>query len=186
MRTHVLMVACLVAGAGCLERTVPAAPPAPAVSTAPSAIEAAAKMDARTPVPLLPMMAEHQKQQMRSHLGAVQEIVAALAKNDFAGVQAASTKIGYSDSMAQMCTHMGAGAPGFSSLAIEFHRTADAIGAAATKKDRAGVLAALNATLNTCVGCHAIYKQQVVDETTWTRLTSMAPPATTGPMHHQP
>jgi len=163
---------------GCYESTAPAAPPqsVPAASATPSAVEAETKMDTRVPVPLLPMMAEHQKQQMRSHLLAVQEIVAALAKNDFGGVEAATRKIGYSDSMGQMCTHMGAGAPGFTPTAINFHRTADTIGTAAKKKDRAGVLAALSVTLNTCVGCHATYKQQVVDNATWTRLTSTAPP----------
>lgn len=127
--------------------------------------------DERKPLPLLPMMAEHQKLQMRGHLQAVNEIVAALAKDDFAGVAAASKKIGYSDADAQMCTHMGAGAPGFTSTAITFHKTADTIGVAAQKRDRAGVLAALGATLGTCVGCHAAYKQQVVDEATWNQLT---------------
>ena len=140
-------------------------------------MDAAAKMDSRTPVPLVPMMAEHQKQQMRNHLAAVQEIVAALAKNDFPRVEEATKKIGYSDSMAQMCTHMGAAAPGFTPTAISFHKTADRIGVAAKKKDRAAVLAALDATLSTCVACHSAYKQQVVDEATWTKLTSMAPPA---------
>jgi cytochrome c556 len=119
--------------------------------------------DTRTPVPMAPMMAQHQREQMRGHLSAVQEIVAALAKSDFKGVEAGSKKIGYSDSMAQMCTHMGAGAPGFTEAAIHFHKTADTIGAAARKKDRAAVLGALGATLNTCVGCHATYKQQIVE-----------------------
>jgi hypothetical protein len=182
MRHELLIVAlATVAAAGCYESTAPAAPTkaAPSATTAapPSAVDVAAKMDTRTPVPLLPMMAEHQKQQMRGHLGAVQEIVAALAKDDFPGVEAATKKIGYSDSMAQMCTHMGAAAPGFTPTAITFHKTADTIGVAAKKKERGAVLAALNATLNTCVGCHTAYKQQIVDEATWSKLTSMAPPA---------
>ena len=92
-------------------------------------------------------------------------------------MEAATKKIGYSDSMAQMCTHMGAAAPGFTPTAITFHKTADTIGVAAKKKDKGAVLAALNATLNTCVGCHAAYKQQIVDEPTWSKLTSMAPPS---------
>jgi cytochrome c556 len=121
-------------------------------------------------------MAEHQKEQMRGHLGAVQEIVAALAKKDYAAVGAATQKIGYSDSMAQMCTHMGAGASGFTPTAIAFHRTADTISVAAKRQDAAAVLAALDATLGKCVACHATYKQQVVDEATWTKLTSMPPP----------
>ncbi len=33
----------------------------------------------RRPLPLLQMMADHQKQMMRDHLGAVQEIVTALS-----------------------------------------------------------------------------------------------------------
>jgi hypothetical protein len=164
---------------GCVERVAPAAPTPAAqkVSASDSATDTAARMDTRVPVPLLPMMAEHQKAQMRGHLGAVQEIVAALSKNDFVGVEEATKKIGYSDSMAKMCTHMGAGAPGFTPTAIEFHRTADTIGAAAKKKNRAAVLDALNATLNTCVGCHATYKQQIVDEATWAKLTSTSPPS---------
>jgi len=177
----------LAAIGGCREQAAPVAPAAVAVSAPPvesaveSAVEAAAKMDSRTPVPLLPMMAQHQKQQMRDHLVAIQEMVTALANNDFAGVEQATGKIGYSDSMAQMCDHMGAGAPGFTPVAIAFHHTADTIGAAAKKRDRAAVLAALQATLGACVGCHATYKQQVVDQATWTRLTAMAPP--TGPPH---
>ena len=45
------------------------------------------------------------------------------------------------------------------------------------KKDRAGVLAALDATLNVCVSCHSAYKQQVVDEATWAKLTSKPAPS---------
>lgn len=182
MRRELMIVALSVVAAGCQERTAPAAAPSATIAAAPPAVEVAAKLDTRTPVPLLPQMAEHQKQQMRGHLGSVQEIVAALAQDDFAGVEAAAQKIGYSDSMAQMCTHMGAAAPGFTPAAIHFHKTADTIGAAAKKKDRGAVLAALSATLTTCVGCHAAYKQQIVDEATWSQLTSTAPPAG----HHPP
>jgi cytochrome c556 len=122
------------------------------------------------------MMAAHQKEQMRGHLAAVQEIVGALAKKDYAAIEEATQKIGYSAPMAQMCTHMGAGASGFTPTAIAFHRTADTIGVAAKKQDPAAVLAALDATLDKCVGCHATYRQEVVDEATWTKLTSMPPP----------
>ena len=133
---------------------------------------AAADSDIRKPLPLLPMMADHQKQQMRGHLEAVRDIVAALAKDDYAAVATATSRIGYSESMGQMCTHMGAAAPGFTPAAMTFHKTADTIAVAARKKDRAGVLAALDATLGTCVGCHAAYKQEVVDEATWKKLTT--------------
>jgi hypothetical protein len=156
--------------------------PAPTVSTkassAPSAAEQLDRIDGRSPVPLLPAMASHQKQSMRDHLAAVQEMVAALSIADFSAVETAAARIGFSATMGQMCTHMGAGAPGFSDQAIEFHHTADRIGAAAREQDSSRVLMALGATLQACTSCHAVWKQQVVDEPTWQRLTaSLSPPA---------
>lgn len=162
----------------------PAAVPSPAAPLQ-VASDAAAKLDTRTPLPLLPMMAEHQKQQMRNHLAAVQEILAALAHQDFEGVNTATKKIGYSEPMAQMCNHMGAGEPGFTPMALAFHRAADKIGDAAKKKDREAVISALSATLSTCVGCHATYKQQIVDEAAWSKLTATSPPTGDPAMHHQ-
>jgi Cytochrome C' len=129
-------------------------------------------LDTRTPLPLTAMMAAHQKQNMRDHLAAIQEIVGALAADDLSAVAKAARRIGYSDAMAQMCQHMGAAAPGFTDMALAFHRTADTIADAAQRGDRQATTAALAATLRTCVGCHASYRQQVVDETTWQRLTT--------------
>jgi hypothetical protein len=140
------------------------------------AADALDRLDARTPLPLLPMMANHQKQNMRDHLLAVQQIVAALATDDFAAIERAALRIGYTDEMGQMCTHMGAGASGFTEQALDFHHTADSIAVAARDRDRARVLAALGATLETCTSCHDAWKQQVVDEATWKSLTSSPPP----------
>jgi hypothetical protein len=161
-------------------REAPPTPAAASVAVAPSPASPALaldKMDARAPVPLLPTMANHQKQNMRDHLVAVQEIVAALVTDDFGGIERAGARIGFSESMGRMCTHMGTGAPGFTDQALHFHQTADRIGAAARRHDRAGVLTELGATLRTCTSCHAAWKQQVVDEPTWQRLTSSAPPS---------
>jgi hypothetical protein len=133
-------------------------------------------LDSRKPVPLLPMMANHQRQNMRDHLVAVQEIISAMSIDDFAAVERASARIGYSEQMGQMCTHMGLGAPGFTERALAFHRTADTITAAARKGDDRGVLTALSATLATCTGCHAEFRQQVVDEATWSQLAGAAAP----------
>jgi hypothetical protein len=135
-------------------------------------------MDTRAPVPLLPMMAEHQKRNMRDHLLAVQEIIAAMAGDDFAAIERSAGRIGYSEQMGQMCAHMGAGAPGFTDKALEFHRTADTIAVAAKAQDRAGVLKALGATLQTCTGCHATFRQQIVDDATWNRITGTPAPST--------
>jgi hypothetical protein len=129
------------------------------------------ELDQRAPVPLLPVMAQHQKENMRDHLVAVQEIVAALGAEDFAAVERAAARIGFSEQMGQQCTHMGAGAPGFSEQAVQFHKIADGIAAAARERDRAAVLRSLDATLQTCTGCHAQWRQQVVDEPTWRKLT---------------
>ena len=134
-------------------------------------------MDARAPVPLLPMMTDHQKRNMRDHLLAVQEIVVALAADDFAAIERSAGRIGYSEQMGQMCAHMGAGAPGFTEKAIAFHRTADTIVAAAKARDRTRVLDALGATLQTCTACHATFRQQIVDEETWNRMTHLPAPS---------
>jgi len=156
------------------EATTPPPPSSSAVPASPA--ETLDQMDKRAPVPLLPMMANHQKQNMREHLVAVQEIVAALATDDYGAIEKAAGKIGFSDQMGQMCNHMGAGAPGFTEQALAFHHTADRIGEAAKAKDRTRVLTELGVTMQACTSCHAAWKQQIVDEPTWQRMTSMAPP----------
>jgi hypothetical protein len=159
-------------------KTPPAAPSsAPASAPASGPHQVLDQMDTRVAVPLLPMMANHQKQNMRDHLVAVQEIVLAAANDDFTGVEKAAARIGFSDQMGQMCNHMGAGAPGFTEQAIAFHRTADRISAAARDKDRARVLSELGTTLQACTGCHAVWKQQVVDDPTWQALSRSGRPA---------
>jgi hypothetical protein len=123
------------------------------------------------------MMANHQKQNMRDHLVAVQEIVTALATEDYPAIEKAAGRIGFSEQMGQMCTHMGAGAPGFTQQALAFHHTAGRITAAARARDRGRVVTELAVTLQTCTACHATWKQRVVDEPTSSRLTSPAAPA---------
>ena len=159
-----------------------AAAPAPtgASSAAMPAQAAYDLLDQRTPIPLLPMMANRQKANMRDHLVAVQEIMAALAKDDLAAVATAAGKMGFSDQMGQMCQHMGMAAPGFTDQALGFHRQADKVAVAARAGDKAAVVTELNTTLTTCTGCHARWKQQVVDEATWTRLTGSPSPMGAG------
>ena len=176
MKTWQPLLGVLVALAGChggrgraptTSAPEPAAPPASAVLDS---------MDTRVPVPLLPMMANHQKANMRAHLAAVQEIVTAVGDKNFDAISRAAASIGYSDQMGQMCNHMGAGAPGFTEQALRFHHTADKISDAAHKRDMPGVLSALGDTLATCTGCHATFKQRIVDERTWASLAGQAAP----------
>jgi len=128
----------------------------------PSPSESLDELDQRRPVPLLPMMAKHQKENMREHLQAVQEVVAAAAVDDFDKAAAAAKRMGFSEAMGQMCEHMGAGAPGFTEQALAFHHTADEIATAASNRNGPAMLLALSKTLRACTNCHATFKQQLV------------------------
>lgn len=130
-----------------------------------------AAMDNRTPVPLQPMMAWHQKRNMMDHLVAIQGITAALADDDWEAIAKASKPIESSPQMAQMCQHMGSGAAGFTALALDFHKRADGIAIAAKAKDHKGVLKATSLTLQACTTCHATYKQDVVSASVWEKRT---------------
>jgi hypothetical protein len=178
MRTWIAVVASLIGSTSCHRHSAPG-PASPPGAAEPAPTSAAAMLDAldsRVPVPLLPMMANHQKQNMRDHLEAVQKIVGAVDIEDFDAIARAAAALGYSEQMGRMCNHMGAGAPGFTEQALGFHHTADRIGQAARARDMPGVLSALGATLATCTGCHAVFKQRVVDDATWASLTGSQAP----------
>jgi cytochrome c556 len=121
-------------------------------------------LDPRKPLPLLPQMAAHQKANMRQHLEAVQGIVAALALGDFDAVERHARTMGYTEQTAQMCRHMAAEDGGdFLDRALAFHHGADEIAVAARTHDATKVLHALDQTLSRCTGCHATYRQQIVE-----------------------
>jgi len=145
-----------------------------------SPVEILNDMDPRAPVPLQPMMAWHQKQNMQNHLVAIQEITESLSRQDWEAVANASLTIESSPQMQMQCEHMGAGADGFTEMALEFHRRADAIGVAARDQDINAVLRATAYTLEACTRCHAVYRQDVVDVATWEARTATP----TGPMSH--
>jgi hypothetical protein len=128
-------------------------------------------MDPRAPVPLQPMMAWHQKQNMQEHLVAIQRITDGLAREDWEEVSAGAGLIASSPQMQMQCEHMGAGAEGFTAAALDFHRRADGIVAAAEARDATKTLAATADTLAACTGCHAKYRQDVVDAATWEART---------------
>jgi len=176
-RFTLLLGSALVLMGACTPETSPVPEVMSITEMPPSAAETLDRIDLRTPVPMLPMMAKHQKENMRDHLLAVREIIHALASDDFAAVERAARRIGFSEDKRQMCTHMGAAAPGFTEQALAFHHMADRIAVAARERDRLRVLGQLGATLEICTSCHTTWKQQVVDEATWERLTSTGPPS---------
>ena len=130
-----------------------------------------AALDTRQPVPLQPMMAWHQKQNMMEHLVAIQAIIDGTAREDWVAVEKAARRIGSSPQTQQMCEHMGAGSAGFAEAGVEFHRRADRIVEAATRANGQDVLSFTAATLSACTACHAAYRQDVVDADTWTERT---------------
>jgi hypothetical protein len=140
--------------------TVQAQAPVASSGTSRATLDA---LDHRRPVPLQPMMAWHQKQSMMEHLVVIQRITEGLAHEDWNEIARASVLIETSPEMQQMCQHMGAGADGFTELALDFHRRADAIGLAARAHDRQAVLRATSNTLQACTACHATYRQEIVD-----------------------
>lgn len=173
----VAVIGLLAACGGCRgERVAPkqaATPPVTSDAACASAAELA-ELDPRRPVPLQPMMAWHQKQNMQGHLLAVQRISDGLARADWDQVKQASVELGASPQMQQTCERMGSGAEGFTELALDFHQRADAIGEAARAEDVQAVLQATSHTLQACTSCHATYRQEIVDSETWTKLTAHA------------
>jgi cytochrome c556 len=143
----------------------------PAISGGQAALLGDEAADGRRPLPLLQMMADHQKSLMRDHLSAVQEIVTALASDDFAAVERAASRLGYTEEVGRMCRHLGTASPAFTQQALAFHHTADGVAAAARAQSRQRVLAELSTTLQACRACHAKWKQEVVDESTWSRMS---------------
>lgn len=133
-RTLLLLITCCACQAKGDREAQPGPSPQIAKPVVPSPLDALNDLDQRRPVPLLPMMAHHQKASMREHLEAVQAVVAATAVGDFDAVAAAGKRMGFSEAMGSMCEHMGAAAPGFAEQALGFHHTADEITAAAARR----------------------------------------------------
>lgn len=179
MKTNLLIssaaMALVLCSAGCRNNdpspTVQRQPHPPPASGSCQPEKELAGLDLRTPVPLQPMMAWHQKQNMMEHLVAIQRITDSLARQDWKELESASALIESSPQMQQMCQHMGAGAQGFTEMALEFHRRADAIGKAARAHDGPAALRATSDTLQSCNRCHAAFRQDIVSATEWQRRT---------------
>ncbi|MFO1414233.1 MAG: hypothetical protein U1F10_10080 [Burkholderiales bacterium] len=125
---------------------------------------AAPAADARQLVAFPEPMRAHTLANMRDHLLALQEIDAALSRDDFdqaAGV--AEKRLGMSSLELHGAAHIAQFMPkGMQDIGTQMHRAASqfAVAAqnAAVTKDLRPALAALGAVMQQCVACHAAYR----------------------------
>lgn len=118
--------------------------------------------DGRKPLIMTTQMSLHQLATMREHLEAIEGIVTGLAAKNFKAILSSAKKLASSPEMTQMCEHMGKNTPGYTKMGLALHKSGDDLVAAAEKKDLDLILSKLGATLKTCTGCHAAFKQEVV------------------------
>ena len=114
--------------------------------------------DERMSLKLNPMQKNHQLMNMRSHLEAVQNIIALLSSEKYdEASKVAYSQLGSTTEMKLMCASFGD--KNFENLGLEFHKSADKMSEIFKSKDKNKSLEALSNTMNYCVQCHATYRQ---------------------------
>ncbi len=114
--------------------------------------------DERTSLNLNPKQKQHQLKNMRSHLAAVQQITQLLATDDYdKASKIAHSKLGLTPEMKQMCSMFGD--ENFEKIGLEFHNSADEMARIFKNRNKKESLQALSNTMNSCVKCHATYRQ---------------------------
>ncbi len=114
--------------------------------------------DSRISLGLSPQRKQHQLANMRSHVRAVQTIVGLMAQDKYdQASRVAHTELGLTDEMKKMC--MMFNNADFVKLGLAFHQSADKLAETLKTKDAKKSLAALHATMNYCVQCHATFRQ---------------------------
>jgi len=114
--------------------------------------------DPRTSLNLPAPMRYHQLVMMREHLQAVNDIVALIAEGKFdTASQVAHSKLGLTPEMKKMC-NMFANSD-FRQMGLTFHKHADELGDVLKTKNLNKSLRALHTTMNSCVQCHATFRQ---------------------------
>jgi hypothetical protein len=111
---------------------------------------------------LPPAAQEGLKLTMREHLEAIEAIVAALAREDFAKAAIlAKEELGFPKHHAAMQREEGATfPPAYHELAMAHHSAAEALGAVIPTKDLKQILPHLGQTIYTCVTCHQTFRLQ--------------------------
>jgi len=114
--------------------------------------------DPRTSLNLPAPMRLRQLAMMREHLAAVQSIVGLLAENKFDEASAiAHHKLGLTPEMKKKCNMVGTS--DFRALRLTFHKRADELSDVLKTGNMKRSLSALHTTINSCVQCHATFRQ---------------------------
>ncbi|PCI21599.1 MAG: cytochrome C [Piscirickettsiaceae bacterium] len=114
--------------------------------------------DGRISLNLPPMMKQHQLSNMRAHLDAIRNIIASLSEEDFAAAsKIASQQLGSTEKMMAMCNNFDN--ENFKTMGLAFHKSADKLAETLKEGNIQTSLRALKTTMNSCVSCHATFKQ---------------------------
>lgn len=111
---------------------------------------------------LSPSAEEGLKLTMREHLEAIDAIVWALAREDFAkAATLAIEELGFSKHHVAMQREEGATFPAaYHELAMGHHRAAEVLGTVIPTKDLKQILPQLQQTIHACVKCHQAFRLQ--------------------------
>jgi hypothetical protein len=123
-------------------------------------IPALAPADNREMVEMPPMMQEHMLANMRDHLAAIDEILAALNAEDFAGAaRVAEFRLGMSSLESHGAGHMAQVMPAaMREIGTEMHRAASRFARTAEEGDQLHAFRSLRSVTQSCVSCHAAYR----------------------------
>ncbi len=114
--------------------------------------------DSRVSLKLNDMQKQHQLSNMRSHLEAVQTLITLIANDEFdKASKVAYSQLGSTTEMKLMCASFGN--KKFENMGLNFHKDADQLSEILKTKDKTKSLQALSKTMNSCISCHATFRQ---------------------------
>ncbi len=114
--------------------------------------------DSRISLNLNAMQKQHQLSNMRSHLEAVQNLIMLISNDDYEKASKVAYKqLGSTTEMKLMCASFGN--KKFENMGLNFHKDADNLSEILKTKDKTKSLQALSKTMNSCVSCHATFRQ---------------------------
>ena len=120
----------------------------------------AADEDPRQMVELPEMMQQHMLANMRDHLAAINDILAAMANDEpDLAAEIAETRLGMSSLESHGAAHMAEFMPeGMRNAGTAMHRAASRFALMAQEGDATAAYEALAGVTSTCVACHAAYR----------------------------